>query len=210
LDHDRRNPLTARVAVNYIWNHHFGAPLVPSVFDFGRKGVAPANPELLDWLAAELVESGWDMKHLHHLIMSSTTYRLSSSFVGAEANAKKDPENRYLWRRNSIRLEAEAVRDSMLALSGSLDSTMGGPPVPPDQQDDSKRRSLYFFHSAFDRNLFLTTFDEAEAKECYRREQTIVPQQALAMNNSKIVLDAADHIAARISAPARADAKAAG
>lgn len=196
---DRRNPLTARVAVNHIWARHFGTPLVPTVFDFGRKGTPPTHPELLDWLAVELMENGWSMKHIHRLIVTSATYRISSSLAGSEASAAKDPDNVYLWRRNAIRLEAEAVRDSMLALSGTLDPAMWGPPVPPENQEDSKRRSIYFFHSNNDRNLFLTTFDAAAVKECYRRDQSIVPQQALAMSNSKLALDSADLIAARLS-----------
>jgi hypothetical protein len=196
---DRRNPLTARVAANHIWTRHFGTPLVPTVFEFGRKGTPPANPELLDWLAAELMESGWSMKHLHRLIVTSSAYRMSSSLAGGELNAAKDPDNVYLWRRIPIPLEAEAVRDSILSLGGTLDLTMGGPPVPLAEQEASKRRSLYFFHSNNERNLFLTTFDEAAVKECYRRDTSIVPQQALALTNSKLVLDAAGSIAARLS-----------
>jgi hypothetical protein len=195
---DRRHPLTARVAANHVWTRHFGAPLVPTIFDFGRKGTPPTHPELLDWLAAELMESGWSLKHLHRLIVTSSTYRLSSSLAGAGANAAKDPENRYLWRRNPLRLEAEVARDSILSLAGTLDSTIGGPSVPAVNQDESKRRSLYFFHSNNDRNLFLTTFDEAGVRECYRRDQSIVPQQALALTNSKLVLDSAGRIAARL------------
>jgi hypothetical protein len=175
---DRQNPLTARVAVNHIWTRHFGTPLVPTVFDFGRKGTPPPNPELLDWLASEFMDSGWSMKHLHRLIVASATYRMSSSLAGNEASAARDPDNAYLWRRNPIRLEAEVVRDSLLSLAGVLDPTMWGPPVPPDQQNDSRRRSVYFFHSNNERNLFLTTFDGAGVKECYRRDQSIVPQQA--------------------------------
>lgn len=121
-----------------------------------------------------------------------------NNFLG-QANTAKDPENRYLWRRNPIRLEAEVVRDSILSLAGTLDPTIGGPPVPPADQNDSQRRSLYFFHSNNDRNLFLTTFDEAGVKECYRRDQSIVPQQAMALTNSKLVLDSASRIAARLS-----------
>jgi len=196
---DRRHPLTARVAVNHIWTRHFGTPLVSTIFDFGRKGAAPAHPELLDWLAAELIESGWSMKHLHRLIVTSAAYRMSSSLAGSESNAARDPENVYLWRRNPIRLEAEVVRDSILSLAGTLDSGIGGPPVSAASQENSKRRSLYFFHSNNERNLFLTTFDGAGVKECYRRDQSIVPQQALALTNSKLVLDAATHIAARLS-----------
>ena len=194
---DRRNPLAARVAVNHIWARHLGTPLVPTVFDFGRKGKPPSHPELLDWLASELIESGWSMKHLHRLIVESAVYRLSSS--GTEASLAKDPENHQLWRRSPIRLESQVVRDTILSLAGTLDSRMGGPPVPVAAQAGSTRRSLYFFHSNNERNLFLTTFDEALVKECYRREQSIVPQQALALTNSQLVLDAARPIAERLT-----------
>ncbi len=196
---DAGNPLTARVAANHIWMRHMGTPLVSTVFDFGRKGAQPTHPELLDWLASELVESGWSMRHLHRLIVTSAAYRMSSSLAGSEANAAKDPDNIHLWRRTSVRLEAQVVRDSLLALAGELDTTLGGPSVPPAAQDASKRRSLYFFHSNNDRNRFLTTFDEALVKECYRRDQSIVPQQALALTNSALAQDAAGKIAARIS-----------
>jgi hypothetical protein len=197
---DARNPLVARVAVNHLWTRHMGVPLVAGVFEFGRKGAAPTHPELLDWLATELVESGWSMKHLHRLIVNSATYRMSSSQAGADANLQKDPDNVQLWRRSPLRLEAEVVRDSILALSLELDPTRGGPPVAPGQQAVSKRRSLYFYHSNNERNLFLTTFDQAAVKECYRREQSIVPQQALALSNSSLVLEAAARISAQLSA----------
>ena len=199
---DDQNPLTARVAVNHVWARHMGAPLVATMFDFGRKAAAPTHPELLDWLAAEFVESGWSMKHLHRLIVTSAAYRLSSSLAGGADAAARDPDNVHLWRRALVRLEAELVRDAILAHSGELDPAMGGPPVPPDAQNASKRRSLYFYHSNNDRNLFLTTFDAAAVKECYRREQSIVPQQALALSNSQLVQDAARTIADRLSAPA--------
>ncbi|HAC91406.1 MAG TPA: hypothetical protein DCF63_12370 [Planctomycetaceae bacterium] len=195
---DLDNPLTARVAVNHLWTRHFGTPLVSTVFDFGRKGSPPTQPELLDWLASELIDNHWSMKHIHRLIVHSATYRMSSSWMESEDNRSKDPDNQAIWCRTPTRLESQAVRDSLLALAGQLDCTMGGPPVPADQQTDSKRRSLYFFHSNNDRNLFLTTFDEALVTDCYRREQSIVPQQALAMTNSGLVLDLAKPIAENI------------
>lgn len=195
---DPRNVLTARVAVNHIWSRHMGAPFVPSMFEFGRKNAQPVHPELLDWLASELVESGWDMKHLHRLIVTSAAYRMSSSALGGEASAAKDPDNLRWWRRAPVRIESQAVRDSILALTGELDLTMGGPPVPAAAEADSKRRSLYFTHSNNERNAFLTIFDEADVKECYRRDQSIVPQQALALSNSRLVLDSAVRIAARL------------
>ena len=196
---DRRNPLTARVAVNHLWTRHMGVPLVPTMFDFGRKGLPPTHPELLDWLAAEFMEKGWSMRHLHRLIVTSAAYRMSSSQRGAGANLAKDPDNVHFWRREPVRIEAEAVRDSILALAGTLDPAMGGPPVLAPAQAASRRRSLYFFHSETDRNLFLTTFDGAPVRECYRRDQSIIPQQALALTNSSLVLDAAGPIAERLS-----------
>jgi hypothetical protein len=191
---DAKNPLTARVAVNHLWVRHMGVPLVANPFDFGRKTPQPEHLELLDWLASEFVESGWSMKHLHKLIVSSAAYRMSSSLAGAEASLEKDPDNLQIWRRIPMRVEAEVVRDSILALAGMLDDTRGGPSVPASSQAESRRRSLYFFHSNNERNLFLTTFDEATVKECYRRDQSIVPQQALALVNSALVLDASSQI----------------
>lgn len=197
---DPRNPLTARVAVNHLWARHLGTPLVSTTFDFGRKNGSPTHTELLDWLASELVDHGWSMKHLHRLIVTSAAYRMNSSAAGGESNMAKDPDNLGWWRRTPIRIEAEVVRDSILALADQLDTAIGGPSVPTASQADSKRRSLYFFHSNNERNLFLTTFDEASVKECYRREQSIVPQQALALSNSGLVQDCTHHIAARFGA----------
>jgi hypothetical protein len=207
---DPRNPLTARVAVNHIWMRHMGKPLVTTVFEFGRKGNAPIHPELLDWLASELVDGpqdgepaggrAWSMKHLHRLIVTSAAYRMGSSIANAEAALAIDPDNRLLWRREPIRLEAQVVRDAILALAGTLDSTIGGPPVPEKQQAASRRRSLYFWHSDISRNLFLATFDDAGVMDCYERDQSIVPQQALALSNAALVHDAAAKIAERVQA----------
>ena len=192
---DGKNPLTARVAVNHLWLRHFGAPLVPNVFEFGRKGALPSNPELLDWLACELVNpqqkigdsaKPWSFKQLHKLIVTSNTYQLSSSAANADANVKLDPENKYLWRMNSVRMDANTVRDSLLHLAGALDLTQSGPPVPIPQQEASQRRSLYFFHSHNEHNKLLDIFDNANVLECYRRSESIVPQQALALWNSKL------------------------
>ncbi len=196
---DTRNLLSSRVAVNHIWTRHMGQPLVATMFDFGRKGAGPTHPELLDWLASELVESGWDMRHIHRLIVTSATYRMSSSLLGAEASVARDPDNHQMWHRLPQRIESEVVRDSLLALAGELDTTLGGPSIPPAAQDASKRRSLYFFHSNIEKNRFLSTFDAADVKDCYRRDQSIVPQQALAMSNSALVHNAAEKIAARIT-----------
>lgn len=196
---DTRNPLTARVAVNHLWGRHFGEPLVATAFDFGRNGARPTHPELLDWLATEFMDRNWSMKHLHRLIVTSAAYRMSSSVTGGEASLALDPENRGLWRRVPIRLESQVIRDSLLSLAGTLDPALGGPSILPEQQESSRRRSLYFFHSNNERNLFLTTFDEASVGECYRREQSIVPQQALALANSALVQQVSGQIAERIS-----------
>ncbi len=194
---DPRNPLTARVLVNHVWARHFGAPLVATVFDFGRKGARPTHPELLDWLAVEFTEHGWSIKHLHRLIVTSRAYRMSSSNAGA-ADLAADPENKYLWRQNPVRMEAEAVRDSLLHLAGELEPTAGGPSVPLAQQDTSRRRSLYFVHSHNDHHKFLSQFDGAGVLECYRRSESIVPQQALTLSNSRFALTMADAIARRL------------
>ncbi|HUR54199.1 MAG TPA: PSD1 and planctomycete cytochrome C domain-containing protein, partial [Gemmataceae bacterium] len=201
---DAKNPLTARVAVNHVWARHFGQPLVATVFDFGRKGSAPSHPELLDWLAAELMERGWSFKHLHRLVVTSNVYRLSSSSRDADANIKIDPENRALWRMNGVRMQAQVVRDSLLRLSGELDLTTGGPPVPLDQQDTSKRRAMYFFHSHNEHHKLLGIFDDANVLDCYRRTESIVPQQALALWNSRFAQTAAAKIADKL--PAGTDA----
>ena len=197
---DPRHPLPARVAVNHIWSRHMGRPLVPTVFDFGIKGTPPVNQELLDWLAVELVESGWSMKHLHRLIVTSRAYRLSSSNREAgEANLALDPENKYHWRANPIRMEAQTVRDSLLHLAGELDLMMGGPSIPVSDEA-SRRRSLYFVHSHNEHQKFLSMFDDASVLDCYRRTESIVPQQALALENSALASAMAEKIAARITA----------
>jgi hypothetical protein len=192
-----RHPLTARVAVNHVWARHFGKPLVPTVFDFGRRAPRPAHLELLDYLAVDLVEHGWSLKRLHRLLVTSDAYRMTSSAAGASALAA-DPENRWYWRMNPIRMEAQVVRDSLLRLTGELDQTTGGPPIDPIGQESSRRRSLYFVHSHNDHHHFLSMFDDASVLECYRRTESIVPQQALALSNSGFALVAAGKINARL------------
>ena len=181
------NPLTARVAVNHIWAGHFGRPLVETTNNFGRSGKPPSHPELLDWLAAELMESGWKMKHLQQLIVTSRVYRMQSR-GSTVANAKIDADNIYLWHFPTNRLEAEAIRDSLLATAGEIDSTMGGPEIPQDQGLVSRRRSLYFAHHGEARMQFLDLFDEANPCDAYRRTASILPQQALALTNSELAL----------------------
>src|SRR5262249_10365245 len=152
---DPRNPLTARVAVNHLWARHFGRPLVETVFDFGRKGTPPSHHALLDWLAVEFMENGWSLKHLHRLIVTSEVYRLSAPAAGADPRTREaDPENRWYWRRNPLRMEAQVLRDSLLHLAGELDPRIGGPSVPV-ADEGSRRRALYFVHSNNDQNKFL-------------------------------------------------------
>ncbi len=199
----RDNPLVARVAVNHIWNRHFGRGLVPSVFDFGQNGKPPTHPALLDWLAAELMEptqpselSGndttrhsiepWSMKHIHRLIVTSSVYRLSTQ-MDAEQIAK-DPDNEYLTRAPTKRMEAEIVRDSVLYVAGNLDLCMGGPDIDFDLGFQIPRRSLYFRHAAEKEMTFLKIFDAAAVTECYQRKSSVMPQQALAMINSELTI----------------------
>jgi hypothetical protein len=201
---DRRHPLTARVAVNHIWARHMGAPLVTSVFDLGRKGSVPTHPQLLDWLAVELMEQQWSMKHLHRLIVTSNAYRRSSSSLGAEASQARDGENRLYWRMNATRMESQVVRDALLHLAGDLDGTLGGPSVPLAETEHSKRRSLYFVHSHNEHSRLLSLFDDANVLDCYRRDQSIVPQQALALSNSRLAIETSARIAARLPAESNA------
>jgi len=220
---DRQNPLTARVLVNHVWTRHFGQPLVANVTDFGRRATKPVHADLLDWLAVDFMEQGWSLKHLHRRMVLSEAYRMSSSsgevisnklLVGAQAkgsaplntsplitnhspNHALDPENRYFWRMNPQRMDANVLRDSLLHLAGTLDSRLGGPTIDP-KREDSLRRSFYFTQSPEDLNKFLEMFDNANTKECYRRDESILPQQALALANSKLVSTAAAKVAERL------------
>lgn len=197
----RENPLAARVAVNHVWMRHFGEPLVETVFDFGRQAPRPEHDALLDWLAAEFIESGWSFKHLHRLLVTSAAYRRDSSNAGADpATLAADPTNRFYWRAHPRRMESQVVRDSLLHLAGELDTTMGGPSVPPN--GDSKRRGLYLTHSRDAEDKLLTMFDNADILQCYRRTESIVPQQALALANSGLSIEMAGKIAGRLSANA--------
>lgn len=193
------NPLSARVGINHIWLRHFGQPLVDSVTDFGLRAKPPAQQALLDWLAVEWMENQWSMKHIHRLIVSSRAYRTSSSTVDADLETKEsDRGNAYLWRRNSLRMESQVVRDSLLALAERLDTTMGGPPIPASAGTDQPRRSLYLRHSIDDHNEFVSMFDDADSLSCYRRSESVVPQQALALANSRDALEASRAIAALV------------
>jgi len=200
---DRRNPLTARVAVNHIWLRHFGRPLVDNVSDFGVRTPAPAQQALLDWLAVDFMDHGWSTRHLHRRIVTSEAYRMQSSAKNVPAeNLATDPDNRLYWRANARRMEAEVVRDSLLWLAGALEPTAGGPPVDPAKGTETGRRSLYYRYSREDKMEFLTVFDAPGVEECYRREQSIVPQQALALENSAFAWDQARRIARRVETSA--------
>ncbi|GAC1474830.1 MAG: DUF1553 domain-containing protein [Isosphaeraceae bacterium] len=191
----RENPLAARVAVNHVWMRHFGTPLVPTVTDFGLNGKSSTHPQLLDWLAVEFMNRGWSLKTLHRLIVTSNAYRMQS-FNGAESasNLAADPANRFFWRMNPHRLEAEAVRDNVLAAAGSLDLVMGGPDLDPLTGELSGRRSLYFRHAKEKGMTFLKQFDAPNVTACYRRSESVMPQQALALANSKLTLDQARNL----------------
>jgi hypothetical protein len=197
----RQNPLTARVAVNHIWMRHFGTPLVPTVADFGLNGKPPSHPALLDWLAVEFMERGWSMKALHRLIVTSAAYRMRSSGRGpGDPNPGIDPGNAALWRMNPRRMEAELVRDNVLHMAGGLDPTMGGPDLDQDTGLTSGRRSLYFRHAPEKQVTFLKLFDAANVNACYRRDESIVPQQALALVNSPLALAQSRLLARRLTA----------
>lgn len=194
---DTKNPLAARVLVNHVWLRHFGSPLVERTFDFGLRSEKPRHAELLDWLAVQFMEDGWSLKKLHKRILMSGIYRRTSSPAGASGNTRSaDPDNLTYWRMNTRRMEAEVVRDSILALGKSLDLTMGGPPIEHTQGQKTLRRSLYFRQDKERQMTFLSLFDGAKVNECYERKATVAPQQALAMFNSQIAAGQSQKIAA--------------
>jgi hypothetical protein len=213
---DLANPLTARVAVNRLWQHHFGRGLVRTSEDFGTRGEKPSHPELLDWLATELVRRQWSQKAMHRLIVLSAAYRHSSAVRPDQA--KRDPHNLLLTRQNRLRLEAEAIRDAALTASGLLYRAIGGPSVRPPQPDgiaeitfsdhgkwiDSKgparyQRGLYtFFRRTSPYPTFLT-FDAPDASlACTRRRRSNTPLQALVLLNDSVYVEAAQALARRI------------
>ena len=197
---DKSNPLTARVAVNHIWRRHFGSALVTTVANFGLSGKPPTHPELLEWLAVEFMDRDWSMKAMHHLMVTSNAYRMQSSEQNAAgSNRTKDPDNIYLWRMSPRRMEAEAVRDSVLHVSGRLDLTKGGVEIDHTEGAVVPRRSVYFQHTPDLQMQFLKTFDLANPLECYERLETVVPQQALALANSNLSLTQARLLARDLS-----------
>ncbi|MCA9195137.1 MAG: DUF1553 domain-containing protein [Planctomycetales bacterium] len=190
------NPLTARVAVNHMWMRHFDQPLVENVFDFGMNCPKPVQLELLDWLAAEFLRTGWDMKHLHRLILLSDTYAQSSDLALAPPeNLRIDKHNQFLWMNQVRRLDAEEVRDSLLAVGGKLDCTSSGPDIDYELGETVYRRSLYFRHAYEKQMSMLVLFDAASPNECYRRSPSLIPQQALVLSNSVLARDMANSIA---------------
>ncbi len=194
------NPLTARVAVNHLWNRHFGRGIVASTNDFGNTGSTPTHPELLDWLAAELMNQRWSMKSIHRLICTSATYRMSSSLNHESRSV--DPDNQLYWRQNIGRMEGEIVRDNLLYLSGRLDQSVGGADIDPNLAQKSRRRSIYLRHAHEKLVEFIQIFDGPAVTECYARENSIQPHQALALINSQLSVDAARAVC---EAPKRVD-----
>jgi len=211
------NPLTARVFVNRVWQHHFGRGIVPTASDFGVRGEPPTHPELLDWLAVEFVAKGWDIKQLHRLMLTSATYQQST--LPSAASRKLDPENRLFSRMQRLRLEGEIVRDTLLAVSGRLNPKRGGPgvfpPLPeelgaaakgwttsPDPSDHT-RRSIYIFARRNLRFPFLEALDLPDSNlSCPKRERSTSAPQALALLNSADVVAAAHALSKRLQSEA--------
>lgn len=200
---NRQNPLFARVAMNHIWLRHFGTGIVSTPEEFGANGRKPTHPALLDWLAAEFMDSGYDMKHMHRLVVTSAAYRMAST--PCEPNARIDPDNVWLWRSPTRRMEGELVRDNLLHVAGILDATRGGPDVDNTAAESSRRRSLYLRHAQEKLVEFIQIFDGARPTECYQRERSIKPHQALALMNSKLTLDAAVALEQQLTAASGAD-----
>ena len=201
-----RHPLTARVLVNRIWQYYFGSGLVKTVGNFGRTGSLPSHPELLDWLATEFVRSGWSMKALHRMILTSTAYRQRSR---RNPGIDGDPDNRLLAFFPMRRLDADAVRDSILKVSGRLDATPFGPPDPIDEKPDGEvvakeskqgyRRSIYLMQRRSTPVTMLDTFDAPQLRpNCLVRSRSTVSSQALQLMNSETVRASARFMAGRV------------
>jgi len=212
--------------VNRIWHWHFGRGLVPTPGNFGKMGLPPSHPELLDWLATEFTRQGWSIKQLHRLIMNSETYQMASSFSEAASitNREKDPTNVYLWRFPLRRLEAEAIRDAILSASGQLNRQAGGQPFFPSipqsvregfrqgkwvltkEEPATWRRSVYAY---WKRGLKYPMFDVHDQPDpnvtCEKRNVTTVPTQALTLLNNEFVLIQARHFAERVRREAGSD-----
>jgi hypothetical protein len=197
------NPLTARVIVNRVWQHHFGKGLVRTPSNFGALGERPTHPELLDHLAARFMASGWSLKALHRDIMLSATYQLSSR--PEPQGEAVDPDNRLLWHARRRRLEVEAWRDAVLAVSGRLEPTVGGPSADL-AAPDYRRRTLYGAVSRHELNPLLRLFDFPDPNiTADRRPETTVPLQQLFVLNSEFMVQNARALAARLAAAAGDD-----
>lgn len=193
----RDNPLTARVIVNRVWRAHFGFGLVRTPSNFGQLGDRPTHPELLDTLAVRFMDSGWSLKWLHREIMLSSTYQQSSAYRPEPAEV--DPENKLLWRMNRLRLEVEPWRDAMLAVTGELDRTVGGPPVDL-ASGGNRRRTVYAFISRHQLNELLRLFDFPDPNiTSDKRSITTVPLQQLFVLNSDFMTQRAKALAARLN-----------
>jgi mono/diheme cytochrome c family protein len=193
------NPLTARVMVNRIWQHHFGAGVVDTPSNFGKLGNPPTHPELLDYLASRFVESGWSIKKMHREIMLSATYALSSNY--SEVNFQADPDNKLLWRANVRRMDVEAIRDSILFVAGNLDPKVGGPALPLHDEKNT-RRTIYAAVSRAKPDALLRLFDFPDPNETSeQRIATNVPVQQLFFLNSDFVRSQAELLAKRIGSP---------
>jgi hypothetical protein len=207
---DPNNPLTSRVMVNRIWQHHFGNGIVATPSNFGIQGDPPTHPELLDWLAAQFVDSGWSIKAMHRLIMSSAAYQRSSGLD--DASHERDPDNRFYWRFNRRRLDAESIRDSMLWIAGNLDTMRPGPHAFPATDTwrfsahrqfkavyPSNHRSIYLMVQRLHPHPFLSLFNgpNTTASVAVRDESTL-PLQALFMSNSEFVHTQARGVARRL------------
>ena len=207
-----QHPLTARVFVNRVWTWHFGKGLVGTTENFGRLGDRPTHPELLDWLAREFMRSGWSVKHLHRLILNSSTWRMASTSTDADVAEAVDPENRLQWKFRLQRLSAEQIRDSLLQVSGRLDASIGGKSVPLRNKQfvfnhtsedhtkyDSLRRAAFL---PVIRNNLYTFFEQFDFPDptmpTGRRNTTTVAPQTLMMMNSELVMDSADSFAKQL------------
>jgi hypothetical protein len=214
---DRRNGLTWRSIVNRVWQYHFGRGIVDTPNDFGRMGSPPTHPELLDWLACEFRDGRQSLKDLHRLICTSAVYRQTSAYRAA--CAERDEGNQYLWRMNRRRLDAECVRDAVLAVAGKIDLSPGGPPYRAfgfkddhsphynyDEYDPddpaSHRRSVYRMIVRSVPDPFMTTLDCADSSAVVaKRNETVTPLQALALLNNAFMVRMAEHVAARVETP---------
>jgi hypothetical protein len=184
------NPLTARVMVNRVWQQHFGEGFVATPDDLGNMSSPPTHPELVDWLASTFVENGWSLKKLHRLILLSSTYQESSNANSKYADV--DPDNKLHWRYNMRRLDFESLHDSLLAIAGTLDPTLGGKSIPIGSEDFATRRAVYTYIDRRNPAEILTQFDFPSPNvPTGKRYMTIVPQQSLFMMNSPLVIETA-------------------